>query len=98
MRGGGRAGRVAFLILSSVTLEECDAGGLTGTAVSDESPWRASWSARPRDSRSGGGRARRCAFLVLSLVPFEEGDAGNLTNVAVLGEGCETEGTGLEFL
>jgi hypothetical protein len=94
-RGGGRVGRDAFLILSSVTLEESDAGGLMGTAVSDESHWRAS---RPRDSRSGGGRAGRDAFLILSPVASSEGDAGELTRVAVLGEGCQTEGAGLKFL
>lgn len=98
MRGGGRAGRVAFLIISSVTLEESDAGGLTGTAVSDELPWRSSRSARPRDSTSGGGRAGRDPFLILSPITFEEGDAENLTRVAVLGEGCETEGAGLGLL
>ena len=68
MRGGGRAGRAAFLILSSVTLEESNAGGLTGAAVSDESPRRSSRLAHPRDSRSGGERARRDTFLILSPV------------------------------
>ena len=37
-RGGGRVGSDGFLTLSPVTLEESDAGGLIGTAVSDESP------------------------------------------------------------
>jgi hypothetical protein len=94
-RGAGRAGRDDFLILPSVTRE---AGGPTGTSISDEPPCRASRLARTGDSRSGGGRAGGVAFLVLSPVTLDEGNAGRLSRTVILGEGCETEGAGLKLL
>lgn len=70
-RGGGRAGRDAFLILLSVALEKGSAGGLMATAVPDESPCCVSRLARPGDGGSGAGRVGKNAFLVQSPVNSE---------------------------
>jgi hypothetical protein len=93
MKGGGRVGSDGFLILSPVILEKGDAGGLTGTAVPDESP------ARPGGIKIGGERAGRGRFLIPSPVTLtlEEGGVGRPTTATPLGEGCET-GAGFESL
>jgi hypothetical protein len=91
-RSGGHVGSDGFLILSPATLEEGDAGGSTGTAVSDESPCSTSPLARPGGIRSGGGRVGRCGFLIPppATLTLEDGDVGRPTKATLLGEGCET--------
>ena len=97
--GGGRVGSDGFLILSPVTLLEGDAGGLIGTAVSDESPCSTSRLARPGGT-SNSVRAGRGGFLIPSPVTLtlEGGDVGRLTKATFLGEGCEIEGAGFESI
>ena len=99
MKGGGHVGSDGFLILSPVTLEEGDAGGLIGTEVLDELPCSTSWLAHPGGIRSGGGRTGWGGFLIPSTVTLtlEEGDVGRPTKANLLGEGW-TGGAGFESL
>ena len=96
-RGGGRVGSDGFLTLSPVTQEGSDAGGLTGTAVSDESPCSTSQLTRPGGIRSGGGGAGRGGFLILSLTSdSEEAGVGMPTKATLLYEGCDAGGARFE--